>query len=180
LATNPAYIGLTYYGKTSGSRKTELISTDEKEWILLPDVTPPIIDEDLFRRVQEKIQRSKEMHAALPHREYLLTGHIVCAGCGSPVVGACLSRKHRYYRCRATSPTAVEGKTCDERYIRADHIEQIVWNNVKEILEHPEVIIAELKRQSNELRKSSTTESDLLEEIGKLRRKIRNYERQER
>jgi hypothetical protein len=80
----------------------------------------------------------------------------------------------------ATSPTAVEGKTCDERYIRADHIEQIVWNNVKEILEHPEVIIAELKRQSNELRKSSTTESDLLKEIGKLRRKIRNYERQER
>lgn len=180
MLTNPAYIGLTYFGKTSGSRKTKFILKDEKDWILLPDATPPIIDEELFWRVQEKIKRSREMHAAIPHREYLLTGHIVCAECGSPVVGACLSRKHRYYRCRSTTPTAVEGKTCNARYIRADYIEEVVWKNVRDVLEHPEVIIAELKRQADEQSKLSLKESDLNRDISKLERRLRNYEKRER
>ena len=130
--------------------------------------------------MQEKIKRSKEIHAALPHREYLLTGHIVCAECGSPVVGACLSRKHRYYHCRSTSPTAVKGKTCNARYIRADYIEEVVWENVREVLENPEVIVAELKRQADEQSKQSLQESYSNKEIAKLERKIRNYEKQER
>ena len=180
MLTNPAYIGLTYFGRTSGSKKTKLVSRDEKDWKLLPEVTPPIVDEELFRRVQEKIKRSKERHAALPHREYLLTGHIVCAECGSPVVGACLSRKHRYYHCRSTSPTAVKGKTCNARYIRADYIEEVVWKNVREVLENPEVIVAELKRQADEQSKQSLQESYSNKEIAQLERKIRNYEKQER
>ena len=180
MLTNPAYIGLTYFGKTSGSKKTKLVSKDEKDWKLLPDATPPIISKELFYRVQEKIKRSREIHAALPHREYLLTGYIVCAECGSPVVGACLSRKHRYYRCRATSPTAVRCKTCNARYIRADYIEEVVWKNVREVLENPEVIVAEIKRQADEHSKQSLQESYSNKEITKLDRKIRNYEKQER
>jgi site-specific DNA recombinase len=180
MLTNTSYIGLTYFGKTSGSKKTKLISKDEEEWVLLPDVTPPIIDEELFWRVQEKIKRSREMHAAIPHREYLLTGHIVCAECGSPVVGACLCRKHRYYRCRSTSPTATKGKTCNARYIRADYIEDVVWENVKKVLEHPEVIIAELKRQADERSKFSLQEPDLNQEITNLGKRLRSYEKQER
>jgi len=108
------------------------------------------------------------MHAALPHREYLLTGHIVCAKCGSPVVGSCLSRKHRYYRCRNTRPTAVKGKTCDARYIRADYIEEVVWRNVKEVLENPEVIIVEIKRQADKQGKQSLQESDFKKGIARL------------
>lgn len=180
MLTNTSYIGFTYFGKTSGSKKTKLILKDEREWVLLPDVTPPIIDEELFWRVQEKIKRSREMHAAIPHREYLLTGHIVCAKCGSPVVGACLSRKHRYYRCRSTSPTAAKGKTCNARYIRADYIEDVVWENVKKVLEHPEVIIAELKRQADERSKISLQEPDLNQEIANLGKHLRSYEKQER
>jgi site-specific DNA recombinase len=180
MLTNPAYIGLTYFGKTSGSKKTKLSLRDEKDWKLLPDVTPQIIDEELFWRVQEKIKRSKEMHAALPHREYLLTGHIVCMECGSPVVGACLSRKHRYYHCRNTSPTSVKGKACNARYIRADYIEDMVWKNVRDILENPEVIITELKRQADEHSKQSLKESYSDKEIVKLEKKIRNYGKQER
>jgi len=180
MLTNPSYIGLTYFGKTSGSKKTKLVSRDEKDWKLLPDVTPPIIDEEVFWRVQEKIKRSKEIHAALPHREYLLTGHIVCAECDSPVVGACLSRKHRYYHCRSTSPTAVKGKTCNARYIRADYIEEVVWRNVREVLKNPEVIVAEIKRQADEQSKQPLQESDYKKGITKLERKLRNYEEQER
>jgi site-specific DNA recombinase len=102
------------------------------------------------------------------------------AGGGSPVVGACLSRKHRYYRCRSTSPTAAKGKTCNARYIRADYIEDVVWENIKKVLEHPEVIIAELKRQSDERSKLSLQEPDLNQEIINLGKRLRSYEKQER
>jgi len=180
LAANPAYIGLTYFGKTAGSKKTKLIPRDKKDWKLLPDVTPPIISEELFYRVQERIERSRERHAAIPHRDYLVTGHIVCAECGSPVVGSCLSRKHRYYRCRSTNPTAVAGKTCSARYIRADYLEEVVWKNVREVLEHPEVILAELKRQTDEQNKLCLQESDLNVEITRLERRLRDYVKQER
>jgi len=180
MLTNTSYIGLTYFGKNSGSKKTKLVSRDKKDWKLLPDVTPPIVSEELFYRVQDKMGRSREIHAALPHREYLLTGYIVCAECGSPVVGACLSRKHRYYHCRSTYPTAIRGKTCNARYIRADYIEEVVWKNVREVLEYPEVIVAEVKRQTDEQSKQSLQESDYKQGITKLERKLRNYEKQER
>jgi len=60
LLTNPAYIGLTYFGRTSGSRKTQVVNKDKKDWKLLSDATPPIISEDLFHRVQEKIKQSRD------------------------------------------------------------------------------------------------------------------------
>ncbi|MFC1907445.1 recombinase family protein [Chloroflexota bacterium] len=180
MLSNPAYIGLTYYVRTSGSKKTKVVNRSKQDWKLLPDATPPIIDEELFYRVQQKIQSSKEKHGAIPHREYLLTGHIACAECGSPVVGSCLSRKHRYYHCRSTRPTAVQGKTCNARYIRADYIEEVVWSNVREVLENPEVIVEEIKRQADEQSKQSLQESYSNKEIARLERKIRNYEKQER
>ncbi len=73
LATNPAYIGLTYFGRTTGSKKTKLVYRDKKDWKMLPNVTPPIISEELFHRVQEKIKRSREMHITLflPLAHYL-------------------------------------------------------------------------------------------------------------
>ena len=95
-------------------------------------------------------------------------------------MGACLSRKHRYYRCRSTSPTAAKRKTCNARYIRADYIEDVVWENIKKVLEHPEVIIAELKRQSDERSKLSFQEPDVNQEITNLGKRLRSYEKQER
>ncbi len=80
----------------------------------------------------------------------------------------------------STSPTAVKGKTCNARYIRADYIEDVVWKNVREVLENPEIIVAELKRQADEQSKQSLQESYSNKEIAKLERKIRNYEKQER
>jgi site-specific DNA recombinase len=77
-------------------------------------------------------------------------------------------------------PTAVAGKTCNARYIRADYIEEVVWKNVRDVLEHPEVIVAELKRQAEEQNKISLQESDLNREITKLERRLRNYEKRER
>ena len=122
----------------------------------------------------------REARPVNPQRDYLLTSHIGCGKCASPVVGSCLNRKYRYYRCRGTRPTASQGATCNARYIRADFLEDIVWQKAREVLEKPEVILAELHRQMNDQEIHGSRELSLDKAIERLRRKLRAYGGQEK
>jgi len=180
ILTNTAYIGLTYFGKMSGSRKTGLQKQPKDKWMLLTDATPAVIDKELFERVQARLEHSKQLRPGRPKYDYLLTGHIVCGACSSPLIGACLSRKYRYYRCRGAYETASRSAICNARYIKADYIETTVWDKIKDVLQHPEVLISELKRENEEKLKQSGDIHSLDKEITKLRRDLRNYEYQEK
>jgi site-specific DNA recombinase len=59
ILQNPAYIGITIFGQTSGK---EGKARPKEEWHILPDVTPAIIEEELFNRAQKALERSKELH----------------------------------------------------------------------------------------------------------------------
>jgi len=179
MLTNPAYIGVTYFGRRTGSRKTELKWQPKDKWILLPDTTPAIISHDLFERVQQRLKTRKELSEATTHREYLLTGHVVCADCGSPVVGSCLSRHHRYYHCRATQPTAAAPKRCNARYIRADFLEQVVWEKVREVLQKPQTVL-EIHHVVEDQATEDNNISIIDEQIAALQRKLKQYPSQEK
>jgi len=58
---------------------------------LLPEVTPPIIDEDLFQKANAELDKPK-VRTGRPKNEYLLRHHVYCAICGRPLVGHCLNR----------------------------------------------------------------------------------------
>jgi site-specific DNA recombinase len=164
----------------SGSRKTELQKQPKDKWMLLPDATPPVIDKELFERVQARLERSRQLRPGRPKYDYLLTGHIICGACSSPLIGACLSRRYRYYRCRGAYETASRSAICNARYIKADFIETMVWDKVKDVLQHPDVLISELKRETEEKLKQSGDVPSLDKEITKLRKDLRNYEYQEK
>jgi len=180
LLTDPACIGLTYFGRTRGSRKTGLRPQPKDKWTLLPDATPPVIGKDLFERVQAELQRRTEQRKAAPQREYVLTGHIVCGYCGKPVVGSCLSRRHRYYRCRATRPTASESQSCKAGYIRADYLESVVWEKLSEVLQDPQLILAEYRRQIQGQRNGLEDGGSLEREMAELRRRLKKYDTEEK
>lgn len=182
MITNPAYVGITYFGKTRGTRKTGLKPQDKEQWKILPDATPPIINKDLFDLVQQVLRHSKEQRPAKVNRDYLLTGHIVCGKCGSPVTGSCLGRKHRYYRCRGTRPTASRGVICKACYMRADYLEGIVWQKVSEVLQDPDIILAELRRWAEaNIGEFQAQDAGMVDkEIAKLQRKLKDYANQEK
>lgn len=78
-------------------------------------------------------------------RTYLLAGLIYCAACGSRLYGKVsgasrMSPKVRqYYRC---------AKRCSgSRYVAAEEVEKIVWTEVVRALQHPELVLAEARRQ---------------------------------
>ena len=178
MLTNPAYTGMTYYGRTRGSRKTKLVEQPESEWILLPDTTPSIISRELFDRVQEIIRQDSELHRAKAKHDYLLRGHLVCGYCGSPLVGSFMNHRFRYYHCRGTYPTATRQRICDARYIRADYLENVTWDNIKEVLSEPEIVLAGISEQLESERAVSGT--SLGKEIQRLKRKLKSYDPQER
>ncbi len=178
MLTNPAYIGMTYYGRTRGSRKTKLIKQPESEWILLPDTTPPIISRECFDRVQEIIRQDSELHRAKAKHDYLLRGHLVCGYCGSPLVGSFMNHSIRYYHCRGTYPTSTRQSICNARYIRADYLEDVTWDSIKKVLSEPEIVLAGISEQLESDRAVSGTSLD--EEIQKLKRKLKSYDSQEK
>jgi len=130
---------------TSGKERK---ATPKESWHILPNVTPAIISKELFEQAQTALAKSKELHPGRAQHEYPLTGFAVCGYCGSPLVGACLSKRYRYYKCRGTYPTASREKICNAKYIKADWLENAVWEKVKSVLSNPEVLLAEVGKRA--------------------------------
>ncbi|MFC1971686.1 hypothetical protein ACFLV0_07200 [Chloroflexota bacterium] len=59
-------------------------------------------------------------------------------------------------------------------------LEELIWNRAREVLENPQLILAELERQLEEKRREYGDQPLLDAEISKLRRKISNYDYQEK
>jgi site-specific DNA recombinase len=176
IVRNPAYIGITYFGVTSGKKRK---ATPKESWHVLPDVTPAIISKELFEQAQAALARSRELHPGKATHEYPLTGFAVCGYCGSPLIGSCLRGNYRYYHCRGTYPTASRNKICDAKYIKADWLENVVWEKVKSVLSNPEVLLTEVRKQT-QVQQEQVSTGNLEKEIRSLKRKIKGYAGQER
>jgi len=176
IVRNPAYTGITYFGMTSGKERK---ATPKESWHVLPNVTPAIISKELFEQAQAALARSKELHPGKAMHEYPLTGFAVCGYCGSPLVGSCLRGNYRYYHCRGTYPTASRDKMCDAKYIKADWLENVVWEKVQSVLSKPEILLSEVRKQT-EAEQAQVSTSNIEQEIRSLTRKIKGYTGQER
>ena len=146
------------------NKKRTVTANPSSEVIRIEGFTPAIISEELFELVQERM-KSWQAVVRKSGRRYLRTGFVQCWFCGSRVVGACLSGKYRYYRCRA--PTSVSPASCNARYIPADEPEEWVYDRLLEIVRDPYILAAEL-------------EGHLLDGVGDTSREIASLKREVR
>lgn len=102
--------------------------------VRIENAIPPIIDRDLWERVQKRMNDRKHNARNKAKREYLLAGLIECVECGGSYVGhASTSQKGyetRYYVCGNKYRT----HACHAKNIPADKIETFVVQNLKEYL----------------------------------------------
>ncbi len=178
MVNNPAYIGKTYYGMSRRVGKTKVVAQPKESWTLLPDITPRIITEEMFKLTEEAITNAKLSRPVKPNAAYLLTSFIECPKCGSPIVGTTLNGKYRYYKCRGATPTVTRGKICNAGYIKADELESSVWRKVLEMLSSPLTLLRALINE-NEDQSHRITQS-LNKDIDKLRKNLNTYPRKER
>lgn len=105
--------------------------------IVHPNAFPAIVSEELFNRVQEKMDNNKKAPAR--HKaddDYILTPKLRCGKCGAIMFGESGTSRtgtvHRYYKCAS----AKRKRGCDKKTVRKEWIEDIVVNyTMKKIMD---------------------------------------------
>jgi site-specific DNA recombinase len=173
LLRNPAYMGRAAFGKTRAApptttrprpirgqptcprRPTWAHPAPPEEWITLP--VPALVSPELFAAVGEQLdenrQRARQRGDGPRH---LLAGLLCCGCCGYAYVAASTSvvrngqrRQHAYYRCTGTEPHRFGGtRVCDNRAVRLDRLEAVVWQEVQAVLADPTRLQAEYVRRA--------------------------------
>ena len=115
-------------------KNTKYIGEYSYRNIVTPGGIPAIVPQDLFDRVQKRLEANKKAPAR--HKaedDYLLTTKLFCGTCGAMMVGesgtsASKGRKYHYYRCVNTK----KQKNCNAKHksIRKLPIENAVVNAV--------------------------------------------------
>jgi site-specific DNA recombinase len=196
MLKNPAYKGLATYGKTRvGPRLPRLRAprnqpeiprrqrtchaTLPSERIDIP--VPAIVSEELFAAVQEQLEenrrRLRQRHQNAP--KYILQGLTVCGCCGSAYCAhpGHVTRQgigYFYYRCVGTDSHRFGGeRICQNRQVNGAAIEAAVWQDICEVLRHPQAVQQEFRRRLREDGADDTGASDQLSrQIQSARRAI--------
>lgn len=190
ILRNPAYMGVAGYGKSrrgefrprlkpqkgsSVASRYARSTYDQPQESWLPIAVPPIVAKDLFEAAQERLaaNRARARERMGTPSKNLLRGLVVCGCCGYAFYGVA-SKTYRYYRC--TSPTVRrfvdEERLCTNRSVRAEDLEEGVWEDVRDLLTEPERITEEFKRRQEH------TDGGALGELLKNQRKLRKRAQQ--
>ena len=166
MLRNPAYRGTACFGKTRvaarqrvtrplrlkggiASRDSAHHERPRDEWIEIP--VPALIDEPTFARAQELLQENKVRARRRTIEPSLVQGLVSCRKCGyalSRTSTRSSARKISYYRCIGSDAWRhLGGPRCDNRPMRQDLLDQIVWTEVMRLLEDPALIQQELDRR---------------------------------
>lgn len=125
----------TYYGKplSYGSfnhviKNTAYIGKSYFNGELVEGLSEPLVDEKLFRKVQEQVERHARAPAAGKAKvDYLLSGKVFCGTCGCPMTGMCgqshVRRKYYYYY---TCSHKKHPYRCKKKNERKEHVERYV------------------------------------------------------
>ena len=112
--------------------------------IVIPDGIPAIVPQDLFDRVQEKIEKNKKAPARhKPEDDYLLTTKLFCGHCGAYMCGESgrgrSGKVYHYYKCVSVKRKRTD---CKKKAVKKDWIEDLVIRHTMEMVNDDKVIEA--------------------------------------
>jgi len=176
MLRNPAYKGEACFGKTTiaprqritrpirmrGGVATRNSASHERareDWITI--AVPPIVSEETFALAQERLQANK-IHA--PRRTVtpsVVQGLVSCTKCGYALYRTSTrssARKIHYYRCLGSDTYRhLSGPVCNNRPVRQDLLDDVVWTEIVRLLEDPRLIQNELERRLLSAREADPT-----------------------
>jgi site-specific DNA recombinase len=178
MLRNPAYAGRACFGKTMrtadqpGLNRTARLAgrstpksysvTDRprEDWLEIP--VPALVDEDAWARAQQRLEDNKRYAARNSKVPSLLQGLAACASCGYAYyrghTTTTAGNKIYYYRCLGSDNYRYEhGRVCDNKPVRTDYLDKLVWEHISELLSNPALIRAEIDRRLNQSRIADPT-----------------------
>ena len=111
---------------------------------------PALVSEEQFTQVQAKLARNRQFaRRNNTAHDYLLRALVSCGVCQVACTGRS-DRRHRYdyYVCRAKANPVASRRDdhCPARYIPAQQLDDLVWQDLCALLTHPESIAQALAR----------------------------------
>jgi len=205
MLRNPGYRGQAAYGKTKvadrhgkptrptrarGERRgRRQVRVDEPvdQWMFI--AVPALVTDEQFALAEERLSSNAHFAKRNTREPGPLQGLVVCRECGYGCYRTSTrttKRKIVYYRCTGQDNWRhVGGRVCQSRPIRADELEPLVWGEVRELLEHPELVRTEIDRRLQALRtehpaarRREALERDLTRASGAIERLIEAYQEQ--
>jgi site-specific DNA recombinase len=172
MLRNPAYAGRAVFGKTqiihaqpglnriarlqgrTVPRPVKTVDRPREEWTEI--AVPAIVDQDTFARVQQRLADNKKLATRSSTAPSLLQGLAACAACGYGYYrtsARTARRKIYYYRCLGSDDYRYEGgRVCGNKPVRADYLDQVVWDHITGLLADPALIRAEITRRLEQAR----------------------------
>ena len=112
---------------------------------------PAIVSTDTFDRVARRLDDNKRFAARNSKVPSLLQGLAACAGCGYGYYRTSTRTTNKtiyYYRCLGSDDYRYEGgRVCANKPVRADYLDQVVWDHITGLLADPQLIRAEIDKR---------------------------------
>ena len=147
----------------SATRNSANHELPREEWIEIS--VPALVSEETFALAQEKLIYNKLHGPRRTIEPSILQGLVHCRQCSYALYRSSSrtsARKIYYYRCSGSDAYRHGGKAiCDQKPIRQDLLDQLVWNEILRLLEDPTLIQNELNRRLEAARESSPTQRRL-------------------
>jgi len=178
MLRNPAYAGRAAFGKTERAERKRVTrplrqkggysarcsanrERPKDQWIAM--AVPALVTEETFARAAEKLAENRRFSSRNTKEPTLLQGLLVCGQCGYSLYRTSTrttKRQAKYYRCLGSDGYRhLKDPPCGCSPIRVEDLDELVWQQVTELLEKPELIHAELER-----RRQESLQSDPLEQ----------------
>jgi site-specific DNA recombinase len=194
ILRNPAYKGTACFGKTeqverkkvtrplrrkggSSPRCSANRERPRNEWIEI--AVPALISAETFELAQELLQENKRLSPRRTKEATLLQGLLICNECSYAYYRTSTrtsKRKIYYYRCLGSDDYRYpNGRICKSHPIRQDDLDEMVWQQIVELLENPDLIRQEIDRRLKEALESNPAQrrkESLVKEQSRIQMRI--------
>jgi site-specific DNA recombinase len=171
MLRNPAYAGRAAFAKTQRtdqqprltrrarlagqtiSRNPVTCDRPHEQWVQI--AVPAIVSDETFQLAARRLADNRRFAARNTKVPSLLQGLAACASCGYAYYRTSTrtsTRRLYYYRCLGSDDYRYPGgRRCANLPVRADYLDQVIWDHVTALLADPTLIRAELDRRLAEL-----------------------------
>jgi DNA invertase Pin-like site-specific DNA recombinase len=145
---------------------------DEEDWIVAPESHEPIIDRDLFERVQLRLERNQKATTPVPGGgDFLLRSLIVCGHCGARMIGRKERGGRKVYSC---GRYRAEGRhACHHNWMAESKLIDVIVRKIQEEYLNP-ARLEEVRREIS--RQDAAAAQTLTQDAGDLRKRIAEVE----
>jgi site-specific DNA recombinase len=167
MLRNPAYAGRAVFGKTAvlhepaglnrvarlqgrtTPRPSKTVDRPRQDGIDI--AVPAIISEETFQRAGQRLADNKRFATRNSPTPSLLQGMAACAACGYGYYRTSTrttNKKIFYYRCLGSDDYRYQGgRVCENKPVRADYLDTVVWDHITRLLADPQLIRAEIDKR---------------------------------